>query len=409
MENELALHKINVLILKSLFSLWFISEFVVSHTPASQIFLLLFVGTTILMTFKMVKTSLPFWCYGLFFLFSLANIAMGYAVNNATALKMTITLGLNVVFIYALINYYSYCYGNNAIEFFRFYQKLVIGIAGLLLIFGLSNIMVGERLSTFGINANAIAMICSYALLVRINQVVVNKKIDWKDIAVTLLLMFAVLSAGSRKGLIIPFVGTMLIVMLRNPTKIAQYIVGGVIAGLIALYLIMNVDFLYSIIGYRVKPMIDLMMGKEYVESSMETRLHFIELAWKSSQDSLMMGHGLDCFRHLQQSYGTYSHNNFVEIIYSLGVGGFIVYYFPALLSFFTIIKEAIKARCDASFILASSIFFAVIVCDYFAISYFERTPLVLVIITTHCILEKKDEHKEIYQKPIQDFQRISH
>lgn len=153
---------------------------------------------------------------------------------------------------------------------------------------------------------------------------------------------------------------------------------------------------LYNLIGYRVEPVLQYLNAENYEEASMETRVDYIELGWLESQKEPFWGHGLSSFQKLKKSYGTYSHCNYVEILYSLGWIGAIIYYLPYVVSLLKAPKFFKKARKYAG--LALAILVPYIICDYFRVTYFSRTDIIFPFLAM-MLLDKRgigDEFKEI-------------
>ena len=97
-------------------------------------------------------------------------------------------------------------------------------------------------------------------------------------------------------------------------------------------YTIMNVPALYDVIGQRMENLIYFIeTGQKLREGGAEDlRETMIEIGWHAWPESPLLGHGFDSFKYYNvQVTGRffYSHNNFIELLYNLGIIGFIVYY----------------------------------------------------------------------------------
>jgi len=82
---------------------------------------------------------------------------------------------------------------------------------------------------------------------------------------------------------------------------------------------------------------------------------------------SPIFGHGIDSFRYFSQ-YGTYSHNNYVELLYSTGIIGTSVYYGYSLILTYKLFKS--KSANNIKWLLVM-LCIAIFFYDYGAISYY--------------------------------------
>ncbi len=146
----------------------------------------------------------------------------------------------------------------------------------------------------------------------------------------------AIFMSGGRKYIFIPIIFMYILLLFkrdRNGKKrIIKYttIVGAI--SLIIYYAIMNIPVLYSVIGHRIENLIYLMQTGETAlnDGSSSVRIKMIEGGLKKWLESPLWGYGFDSFKYYNVSltgYFYYAHNNFVELLYDLGLIGFIVYY----------------------------------------------------------------------------------
>lgn len=369
-------------LMERLFFLYFCSEFLFGRSSVSRVLLLLFCGVAILTTWRKIYRNPFFVTYVLFTIWSVANIMTGHAVGYSTAYRMTLTLVWNSIFIFAFSQYCGAC--NSPEDFFKKYKLLAVPLAVVAIVAGLIG-GGGARMEALGINSNLIGMYVAYALLVHFyfwrKNISERRVVTWnKNIALLLLFSAAIILTGSRKAFMIPLIGGYLLICLHKPRKFFFYTIGMFILVAIFLFLLLNVGFLYDALGWRVEAVMLYFQGIEYEETSLETRDHFIQLAWESSQDSLIWGHGADCFRLLPGAYNTYSHCNYLEILYSLGWVGLLIYY-----SFiFKIINGIKKAWHNNQWAmeLATMILVPFLVCDYSNVTYSGRTMLIIPAIT---------------------------
>lgn len=390
---RIVIEKNNKNILHAAFAIWLISEIIFAHTPIAQVALLLFTGFAILVV-PMIQWPYMLTGYGLMILWSVMNISTGHAVSQSLALDMTRTAAFCLIFLYGFFCYYRYI--GNIREILTIYVWVVTVFSCMCLVGGISSVLAGERLSTFGVNANIIATQAGYALIFIVSELLrenqkKNKTLCGIQIA---LFVLTILMTGSRKGLIIPVLGVYLLVAFRRSRRFWIHTLVAVVAGCIVLWMMLNIPVLYRLVGYRIKPVLLYFQQADFDEGSLQTRLSFIHLAWTESKDAPLWGHGLDCFRKLRYSYGTYSHCNYMEILYSLGWPGLFFYYVPYLCVFFRIPKLLRHNRELAVLLLAFLVPY--LVCDYFNVTYFSRVMLSIPAMVMFSLSEEKNnENKE--------------
>lgn len=294
---------------------------------------------------------------------------------------MTRTVVFCLLFLYGLCCYYRYI--GDIFEILTLYKWVIVAFAGLCLIGGMFNILSGQRLAAFGLNANTIAMHAGYALIVAVYEIMGTEGLKRHKgaIFVICVLVLTILFTGSRKGLIIPFLGIYLLISLGRSGRFLIYTLAAALVGCVMLLLLLNVPVLYNLIGYRIAPILRYLQGAQLEEASMKVRLGFIQLAWRESKNAPLWGHGLDCFRRLRYAYGTYSHCNYVEILYSLGWVGLTAYYAPFVQTLIRAVGALRKDRTKTVLLLA--LFVPFVLCDFMNITYFRRTTLLIPMLVT--------------------------
>ena len=131
----------------------------------------------------------------------------------------------------------------------------------------------------------------------------------------------------------------------------------------------MTVPFLYKVIGFRFSGFFNGLFGGEFEESSAISRNIMLETALKLVQNNPLFGYGLNTFQTFQGSFGTWSHNNYLEILVSGGILPLLIYY-----SFFFI--TFIRARKHKKIILCRLIMVLVLLFiffDFLSITYISR------------------------------------
>lgn len=388
---KIVIKKNNETLLHACFALWLASEYLLQYSVVSRVLLLLFVGMTVIITQKIT------WHYGLtgyalFLVWSVVNIVTGHATSRTQATGMTQTVVFCALFLYAFVCYCKYI--GDMQKIFDIFRVTIIICCIPCLVGGFGNFLTAGRLSLGDaggkiVGSNYIAMPCAYAGIIEAHNLLKKgrKQLKLRDYFPIVMLLLTVLLTASRKGLIIFGLGLYILICFRSSGKFVRNSLLMITAGCIVLALLLNVPALYDVAGKRIESLLLYIQGEEFEEGSLNVRVNFINLAWKESQNSLFWGHGLDCFRLLRYAFGVYSHNNFVEILYSLGWTGVALYYLPYVKAFLNVPRAMKRNRELASVALA--IFVPYVICDYMNVTYFTRL-LLIVPVMAMMILDKR-------------------
>lgn len=373
------------------FVLFLFSELVFTHTFINQFCLIFFSLCCMVLIFEKNRIHFNYYfLFGLFFiLINIFLIAYGNPINLNTPLKMIRTVIINLIFLYMLYNYILL--RNNLQYTIKLFSNTVLLFSFLIVIFSNTNLLngrLGHNLSIMGgtpLNSNLIAIVVSVVIILNLHQCFKSK--NKLQLIKFIWLLIIVLLTGSRKGLLIVLLGAALLVYYIYPNKRLKTIYISTCLTMLTYVAIMNVNFLYQIIGVRVEALLNLIFKDSMQDASLTTRNHFIILGWEYFLKRPWTGYGLDNFRHLHGSYGTYSHNNFIEILISGGIPLFLIYYLPL----FILVIQGIKLLRFKNkellygklIVFKSTIisFFMILIVDYAQVSYYDRINLTIIMI----------------------------
>lgn len=391
---KIVIKKDNTTLLHAAFMFLLFSEIAFQNSTISRIALILFVGLSVVVTRRFFWTAhLTGYC--LFLAWSVLGVILGYAISNKTAFAMARTLMLNILFLYAFVCYCRYIGDIHSI--FRKFFWVTLVFCVILLIGGMSLVLQGRRLSVMGINANRIAKLLSYTIIMAVYEWISKPKRERKrqELLVILMMAIAIVLTGSRKGLIIPVLGLYILFGFMRPGKWVRNTALVVVASMLLITLLMNVEPLYRIIGRRIEIVLQFLQGEEIGTGSLSMRLNLIEIGWEETKKQPIWGHGLGCYATLR-STGTYSHCNFIEVLFSSGWVGAIFYYAPFVYCYVNMIKYRNVARSQVGVMAALLIPF--VVCDYMNVTYFDRLSLLIPAMAMATISKRGllDENKKI-------------
>ena len=221
-------------------------------------------------------------------------------------------------------------------------------------------------------NANEIGMMMSFSVVVLI-EYLHGAKGYLKKILVFVAIAFLVVVAlitGSRKAVIIILLGSSIYLLLTSQGKKIRTALLALLIFIGMYYVIMEVEFFYAIVGWRIEAFIQGVFGTGDMDSSGELRERLIEIAWDSFKEKPILGVGLDCFRLvsgdiLGRYY--YAHNNYLELLADIGIIGFISYYSGYLY----LIKHIWKgAKQDRTRNLLLALMGCVLISEYACVTY---------------------------------------
>lgn len=192
-----------------------------------------------------------------------------------------------------------------------------------------------------------------------------------------LMLLFIGVSSltGTKKGLIVFMIGIMIIMFLEapNPKKLTRNLLIFLLICIVGIFVILNVDILYEAIGKRFLSSFGQLQGNT-LDKSTRDRAFLSEYAWQTFLQSPLIGIGVDAFRFYELNpIKLYAHNNYLELLSTLGVLGTGIYYsMPA----FTTIKlgRSVKRGKLTFSVLSVAILISLLIGDVVSVSYVQET-----------------------------------
>ena len=210
---------------------------------------------------------------------------------------------------------------------FQTYKISAVFACMPILIMGTGSALSGGRLQNTGINSNFLGTFVAIAFLILIYQIIGKKKTNiLLNFFQIILFSSVILLSGSRSALLMVAICAYVLWVYRKPKR---FIINSllVIATVgVVLYVLLNVGFLYDLVGNRVEDLIVYVQVGEVDDNSLTARARFIETGWERFIKNPYLGYGADCFRTI--AAGQYAHNNFIELLFSFGIIS-ILYYIP--------------------------------------------------------------------------------
>lgn len=245
-----------------------------------------------------------------------------------------------------------------------------------------------------GYSHNDISMAVAYSTMFISYFEVSGKKVRFSNILKALFTVFVILT-GARKSLLLVLVALFVYPYIfsykdRNISKKIVKVFFCFAGILIAFIIIMKNETLYNVIGYRFEGVFAGITGEEYTESSAVSRSVMIKTAFRLFLDKPLTGWGLNTFRTFEGSYGTWSHNNYLELAVSGGIIAPIIYYSFFVYVFINLLK--IKKNPFLGMLISLMLF--MILHDYLSISYISRMTIFILGIVDMYIINQKEGEK---------------
>lgn len=262
--------------------------------------------------------------------------------------------------------------------------------------------------STFDVNPNTVGHMFSVATIISLYLFLKNR--NWSFlIPFSFFFVFALFS-GSRKIFILLGVGCVLLVILNQKS-----FKRAVIAGLVAIFvvvltglMIVTVEPLNRIIGSRLVNMFS-QLGGANVDGSTSIRLEMIIRGLQMFKQKPFFGWGQGAFTDLS-GFGTYSHNNYIEMLVAVGLFGTLIYYSLPLSIVIRGIKKFLRFEEKGPFILSTALMAAMLFDQVGRVIFTDEfSHFILALCYAGIILDDPNEGLDTFQFFKKIFEWIRH
>ncbi len=353
------------------FLFFFITEALFPHTvfnQASVICVCIFSVALSLLRRHRISLSWYFLAMGALIAIGLYN-HMHYTVNAGTSLSMIKTLIKNFVFLFSLYQFFR-----SVMREATLLALYVLGagiVSAYVLIQVLRSPWGSSRFGELFINPNVLGMLAALAAAILIGAFLKRPRARFVFLVPLAFFLYIVIKSGSRKGILLVVLAAFILLLCRFPRYSPLIMVGAAVLAVVGYFAITRIDFLYQLIGSRIENLVNVLFGREAGESSVESRIQMIRLGLENIRKNPIRGYGLDCFRHLEGAFETYSHNNYIELAYSVGIFGTLAYYSTHLLLLPVSFISLFRGNRHAGIVLALTI--SVMAMDIALVSYYSR------------------------------------
>ena len=341
---------------------------------------------------------------GAFFIICLASCI--WAVATEAALSRAMTVGQILILIVLLHNYLSqeskFIFFLNTLiwtgTIFAAYVVLRIGITAFL-----EGLESGLRLGGEINNVNAIGIMTAMNAIMSVWQIFYQKKhLYWLNLALSSLVCLA---SGSRNAIICLLAGLVLLFFLKGNygKKIISLLQGAAI--IVALLLILQLPA-FDVFTSRIEALFDAFFSGGSNDTSVSTRLEMIVVGFQEFLKSPIIGHGIGYSTVITlEVFGreTYLHNNYVELLSSVGLVGTLIYY--AL--YFTPIKHLFGyvKKQNAHSVLLFTILLMFMLSHIGGVDYYDKIAYLYILAAWLCVSQIKSENETEVKENVEENQ----
>lgn len=225
-------------------------------------------------------------------------------------------------------------------------------------------------------NGNAIGVMMAFGVL--ISLLLMNKEEGrYKKIGYIFIIALStliVILTGSRKALFFVVFGYVTFTGLSSKSNRIMMMAKIIIIMALAYQLIMNIPIFYNILGVRLEGLFAIVTGVGSVDSSTELRIEYIDYGISWFMDKPIIGYGVDNYRVLLYraiGKGTYSHNNYIELLVGVGLIGTIIYYYAFGYVLVNAVK-LLKISKEPMIYLIMVIIVAILISQYGFVTYYD-------------------------------------
>ena len=250
--------------------------------------------------------------------------------------------------------------------------------------YGFSNLADAvERLDNAMGNQNQIGLYCAFGIIFAFYLLLSNLH-TWRVfyyIGCIIISTPAVMFTASRKAIIVIAAALLvLFVFYFNSKNVIKKLFAFLFVLLIIYFIIDRVPA-FSVIRERFVQMFELFAGKDTDNIGDENRVNFLNVSMEYFFKAPVFGNGFCYSYHL---FGTYTHNNFTELLLNNGLVGFILHYIPKIRVLFDGFKLLKKNRKIATLILVIAV--SLFVSDIGVITYYNRFLMIVLALAVKAV-----------------------
>ena len=340
------------------------------------------------------RTAYFFWSLA-FILYGYVQVKLGNSIDAKVSTTLVRSLVWNLIMVYAIVQYIQW---KGDLRFCLKILETAIFLVAAAVVATSWRTLGAERLGTgTEMNANLLAMFCVYGLTLSLYLKRDSSRPKWYWAKIAIYVLFVLLS-GSRKGLLLILLVWLIVSLAHGRKRMVRNVLLLLLGAFALYYAVMTVDVLYNVVGHRVENLLHFLQDGTTSEGSLDSRRELVEFGWSYIVQNPWTGYGYDCFKVMSpipsgtSEYNLYSHNNYIELLFSGGIFAFVIYYVPMLL----ILKNLIRnIKTDPCVVYLLAIFAAKHAIEYAYVSYYSRVDAYLIAVILGALLYCENKKAE--------------
>lgn len=286
-------------------------------------------------------------------------------------------------------------------SFIRFLHIYLLAILFVMLRLAVNtplDIFLSQRLgTTIQVNPNTVGYMFSIAVIISAYLGFPKGK-KWYWAFIPLFIFLSILS-GSRKIFILLSVGLIVLVLLqqRSLKKASLMALLGGIVVILGIIAVIVIEPLRVVIGQRFLDMIASLQGNN-VDGSTAVRMEMVTRGLSLIRQKPIWGWGLGAYTKLS-GFETYAHNNYIELLVSVGIIGTVAYYFLPLVIVVKGFKRFFAFQGNGPYILSTAIMTAMLFDQVARVTFIEEySNILLAVCYAGITLDRLDTGLDIFQ-----------
>lgn len=348
----------------------------------------LFVIPCIVYILKSQKLYFDTYAEWMFCFAAFAGLSLFWALSISNAAYRYQTLVINFICIYCLLVYVK----DRADRINLILKALVLApiILEMRVVMSYGLLAFQHIRNLDGImSSNLIGMRAGIAVVLGTYFLITGKKHRMIYLLIIALNAAIAILSGSRKAILFMLIPLLLyyIFKQKNSIKFLRNAMFAVVLVGMTYYAIINIPFVYDMVGYRIETMIYGLMGTGETDGSTSLRLKMIDWGLEWFMLKPWFGYGINNYMTLlgtMHTYagttGVYAHNNYIEMLVDLGVIGTTIYYFIYLKMLGKAVR--IRKRLAPLQLIMVSIFVSIIINEYGMITYIDICTQIILVLT---------------------------
>lgn len=336
-----------------------------------------------------------------FLLYSFVSLLWTVSVVETTTRAVTMIRLIILMLVVSLYLYntnelMNYLYGFAIAGVLVFlYVTSFYGINGLKEMIS-DNVRVGTEI----VNANTLAIYMAISSMIFFILFIRKKNVIFLLPIIAFVIIIAL--TGSKKGFIDLVIGIVLCTLIqRNENKAIKWkSIIKVVLIILILFIVVYIGWqlpIFSTIRIRMEGMFSFLYGNSsIIDHSTYERQVMIEAGMKQFFETPIFGNGIGASGIITNNvlgYMTYLHNNFIELLATGGIIGFLFYYIPILKMISNCWKyHKYSLECQISSIMI----IIILVNDFAAVQYFSKITFVIFSIAISSILDCENKKRYI-------------